>query len=138
MISVVIPVKDGGEILVRCLEAIASQDVAEEVEVIVVDSGSRDGSPRRARERGATVLEIPPHEFVHGGTRNRAIAEARGDLLVFISQDAVPVSSEWLAVLSAAAKSGDRVAGAYGRQTPHENARPPERFFLDLDRKSVV
>ena len=44
MISVVIPVKDGGADLMRCLEAIAHQRVDEEVEIVVVDSGSRDGS----------------------------------------------------------------------------------------------
>ena len=70
MISVVIPVKDGGADLVRCLEAISRQRVDDEVEVVVVDSGSRDGSAARARSLGARVQEIPAHEFNHGRTRN--------------------------------------------------------------------
>ncbi len=132
MISVVIPVKDGGDDLVRCLDGIAAQQVDEEVEVVVVDSGSTDGSPDVARAAGAVVHEIPADEFGHGRTRNLAIELARGELLVFTSQDAVAADAAWLAALAAGARSIPDAAGAYGRQLPHPDARPPERFFLDF------
>lgn len=131
MISVLIPVKDGGSDLVRCLQAIAAQKVEDEVEVVVVDSGSSDGSADRARELGATVHEIPASEFVHGATRNLAARLSNGDVLVFTTQDAVPATDHWLARL-VAALNGDDVVGAYGRQLPHEDATPPEQFFLDF------
>jgi GT2 family glycosyltransferase len=131
VISVLIPVKDGGSDLVRCLEAIAAQKVDDEVEVVVVDSGSNDGSPDRARELGAEVHEIPASEFVHGATRNLAAQLSRGEVLVFTTQDAVPVDDHWLARL-VLALDGEGVAGAYGRQLPHEDATPPEQFFLDF------
>ena len=57
---------------------------------------------------------------------------ARGDLVAFTSQDAVADDDRWLARLAAAARSGPDVAGAYGRQLSHVDARPPERFFLDF------
>ena len=63
MISIVIPVKDGGADLGRCLDGIAAQRVDQDVEVVVVDSGSTDGSPERARAAGAIVHEIRPEEF---------------------------------------------------------------------------
>jgi rhamnosyltransferase len=132
VISVVIPVKDGGADLERCLAGIAMQRVDEEVEVVVVDSGSTDGSPARARAAGARVHEIPAEEFGHGRTRNLGVELSRGDLVVFTSQDAVAHDDRWLALLAAAARSGPEVGGAYGRQLPHEHARPPERFFLDF------
>lgn len=132
MISVVIPVKDGGSDLVRCLEAIRRQQVDDEVEVVVVDSGSSDGSPERARRLGARVHEIPPHEFNHGHTRNLGAGLARGDVLVFTTQDAYAVDDSWLASLIAALHSRGDLAGAYGRQLPHHDARPPERYFLDF------
>ena len=133
MISVVIPVKDGGLDLVRCLQAIAAQRVEEEVEVVVVDSGSSDGSPARARGLGAHVVEIPAAEFTHGGSRNLGTAQARGDVVVFTTQDAYAADERWLATLVAPLREGDdRVAGVYGRQLPHTDAIPPERYFLDF------
>jgi rhamnosyltransferase len=131
VISVLIPVKDGGPDLIRCLQAIAGQTVEDEVEVVVVDSGSSDGSADRARELGATVHEIPASEFVHGATRNLAARLSSGDVLVFTTQDAVPATDHWLARL-VGALDGDGVVGAYGRQLPHEDATPPEQFFLDF------
>ena len=132
MISVVIPVKDGGPDLDRCLAGIAAQQVDDDVEVVVVDSGSVDGSPERARAAGALVHEIPAEEFGHGRTRNLGVELAGGELVVFTSQDAVAADDHWLARLAAAARSGAEVAGAYGRQLPHPDARPPEVFFLDF------
>ena len=132
MISVVIPVKNGGPDLGRCLAGVAMQQVDDEVEVVVVDSGSTDGSPERASAAGARVHEITAEEFGHGRTRNLGVELSRGDLVVFTSQDAVAHDDRWLALLAAAARSAPEVAGAYGRQLPHEDARPPERFFLDF------
>ncbi|MBA3382359.1 MAG: glycosyltransferase [Actinobacteria bacterium] len=132
MISVVIPVKDGGLDLVRCLEAILRQQVDEDVEVVVVDSGSSDGSAERARGLGARVHEILPEEFTHGGARNLGAELARGDVIVFTSQDAYAVDERWLAALVAPLRESATVAGVYGRQLPHEEAIPSERYFLDF------
>jgi GT2 family glycosyltransferase len=132
VISVVIPVKDGGADLVRCLEAVARQRIEEEVEVVVVDSGSRDGSAERAEGLGARVHSIPPREFHHGRTRNLGAGLARGDLLVFTSQDACAATDSWLDELTAHLRSEGTVAGVYGRQLPHESATPPERYFLEF------
>ena len=131
MISVLIPVKNGGTGLIRCLDGIASQEIDDEVEVVVVDSGSTDGSVERARGLGAQVHEIGPEQFVHGATRNLAARLSHGDMLVFTVQDAVPTDERWLAALVGALER-DGVAGAYGRQLPHEDASPPERFFLEF------
>ena len=115
----------------RCLGAIRAQALDHEPEVVVVDSGSTDGSVATAREYGARVLEIPPEEFDHGATRNLAAEAARGEVLVFISQDAEPVGDGWLAALTAPL-ADERVAGVYGRQVARPDAVPPEAFFLDF------
>ena len=96
---------------------------------MVVDSGSTDGSPERARAAGAVVHEIPPEEFGHGRTRNLGVELARGELVVFTSQDAVADDSGWLARLVAAARSGP---GRRGRVRPPapSSGRPAARALL--------
>ena len=132
MLSIVIPVKNGGPDLPRCLDGIAAQDVGEEVEVVVVDSGSSDGSAELAASRGALVHRIAPAEFDHGATRNLGASLARGDVLVFTSQDAYADDPAWLRTLTAPLREGAPPAGAYGRQIAHADAKPPERFFLEF------
>lgn len=131
MISVVIPVKNGGADLARCLDALARQRGAGDAEIVVVDSGSTDGSAEVARSHGAEVHEIPPEEFGHGRTRNLGASLARGEVLVFTSQDAYAADEGWLARLVEPLVR-ESVAGAYGRQLPHADATPPERYFLDF------
>ena len=132
MISVVIPVKNGGADLMRCLDAIARQKVDDEIEVVIVDSGSKDGSVDVARSHGARVHEIPSSEFGHGRTRNLGAGLARGETLVFTSQDAYAADETWLACLVRPLAADERVVGVYGRQLPHDDAAPPERYFLDF------
>jgi glycosyltransferase involved in cell wall biosynthesis len=132
VISVIIPVKDGGEGLRRCLDGIAGQRTSEDTETLVVDSGSSDGSQELARSRGARVLQVGASGFRHGATRNLAAAQARGQLLVFTTQDAYAADEHWLETLCAPLRADDDVAGVYGRQIPHADASPPERFFLEF------
>ncbi len=75
-ISVAIPVLNGERYLEEVLAAVRAQRVDQEVEIVVVDSGSRDRSLEIARAAGATVVEMPPEEFGHGRTRNLAVARS--------------------------------------------------------------
>ena len=76
VVSVVVPVKNGARYLAELLDAISRQRIDAAVEVLVVDSGSSDGSLDIARAAGARVIEIEPSEFGHGSTRNLAAGEA--------------------------------------------------------------
>ncbi len=58
--SVVIPVRDGEPLLRRVLDAVRDQG---ELELVVVDSGSTDGSLELARSLADVMVEIPPAEF---------------------------------------------------------------------------
>lgn len=131
-VSVVIPVKDGGDGLRRCLDAIVRQRLDDEVEIVVIDSGSQDDSLAIARAFGARVHEIPPERFNHGGTRNLGASLATGELLVFLSQDAEPHGTDWLRSLIDPMRRDPGIAGVYGRQIAHPDAKPPERFFLEF------
>jgi rhamnosyltransferase len=130
VISVVIPVLNGGADLRRCLAAIAQQEISAPVEIVVVDSGSTDGSVDAAQGLGATVVELPPGGFTHGGSRNAGCRASRGEVLVFTSQDAYADGPHWLAALVSPLAAGSSIAGTYGRQVAHEGATPPEQYFL--------
>ncbi|REK09321.1 MAG: glycosyltransferase [Acidobacteria bacterium] len=98
-VSIVIPTRDGGEVLRRCLEAIARQRLRNRFEVVCVDSGSSEEEIEAMRALGARVSRIAPEEFDHGATRDLGASSATGELLVFLNQDAVPVGDRWLAEL---------------------------------------
>lgn len=113
MISVIVRAKDEAPSIGRTLEILAGQRVDHEVEVIVVDSGSADGTPGIARRHGATVLEIPAESFTFGGALNTGCAAASGELCVALSAHAFPRDDGWLARLAGAMASAD-VACASG------------------------
>jgi rhamnosyltransferase len=133
LISVLIPVRNGGDQLGRCLGAIASQRIEDEVEVLVVDSGSTDDTVAVAEAHGARVHSIPAEEFHHGATRNIAVGLARGEILVWTTHDAYPENELWLDLLTAPLRAAEPdLAGVYGRQLAHHEATPPEKYFLDF------
>jgi len=119
-ISVIIPTLDGGRRFARLLASLQAQTVVPE-ELLVVDSGSEDGTPDLAGRYGATVLTISPRDFDHGGTRTLAARRASGDILLFMTQDAVPVDIHALENLMEPF-SDPRVAAVYGRQLPFPDA----------------
>lgn len=121
--SVLIPVKNGGALLGEVLDAVLAQSTPWPFEVIVVDSGSRDGSVECARQRGVRVEVIPAAEFGHGRTRNYLASLSRGDFLVFITQDARPADAHWLRHLVEGCNSAPDVAGAFGPHRAHPGAR---------------
>src|SRR5215210_8463367 len=119
-VSVVIPVKNGGPLLADVLAAVRAQG---DVELIVTDSGSTDGSADVARAAGAEVIEIAPEEFGHGRTRNLAAERSSGELICFLTQDAVPEPG-WLEAYREAFELGPRVGAAYGPHLPFADTSP--------------
>lgn len=119
-VSVVIPVLEGARYLEQVLEAVQSQG---EVELLVIDSGSQDGSRSIARSRGAAVVEIERSTFGHGRTRNLGAELTSGELICFLTQDAIPVQG-WLAAYQEAFDLAPRVGAAFGPHLPHPETSP--------------
>jgi rhamnosyltransferase len=95
-VTVAIPVLNGGALFEQLLEAVRSQRVERPVELLVADSGSSDGSRARAEAAGARIVDVPPGEFSHGGTRNLLAREATGTHVAFLTQDSIPADERWL------------------------------------------
>jgi glycosyltransferase involved in cell wall biosynthesis len=128
VVTVAIPVLNGARYLDEVLSAVRAQELDDgrELEILVIDSGSTDGSLDIARRHGARIHEIPKSEFSHGGTRNLAMRLARGDHVAFITQDATPAHSRWLASLLNGFDKADDVALVFG---PH-HARPDASHMI--------
>lgn len=131
LISVVVPTYNAGPEFERLLDGISAQRGDFDVEVVVVDSGSTDGTVERARRHGATVHSIPKGEFNHGGSRNLGISLARGEYVALTVQDAVPLDGNWLAAMVRDFEEDERVAGVYGRQVPRAKSGVLSRVVVN-------
>ena len=87
--SVVIPVYNTEEWLPACLDSVLAQTQSE-IEVILVDDGSTDGSldiERTYAERDARIRVLRQQNLRQGTARNRGLAEARGEFVYFMDSD---------------------------------------------------
>lgn len=89
-LSVVVPVKDGAEVLRRSLEALHRSELPRSRwELIVVDDGSADESPRVGAELADRVVEVPNGPRGPAAARNLGVQEARAPVVVFVDADVV-------------------------------------------------
>ena len=114
------PVKDGARYLAEVLAALAREAVDE---VLVIDSGSRDGSVEIARGAGVEVLEIAPADFGHGRTRNLGAERTSAEIVAFLTQDATPVPG-WRAALLEAFALDPRIGAVFGPHLPRPDTSP--------------
>jgi len=126
--SIIILTKNGGGNFPRLLENIYSQKYDGTFEVIMIDSGSTDGTLQAAAGHPVRLLQIAPEQFHHARTRNLGAGMALGKYLVFITQDALPLTDQWLQQLISAF-SNPEVGMVVGRQIPWDHVKPPEKFF---------
>ncbi|MBW2708390.1 MAG: glycosyltransferase family 2 protein [Deltaproteobacteria bacterium] len=129
-VSIIIPTLNGGKIFAECLDAIGQQDYAGPIQLIVIDSGSADGTVARAEKAGALVKRIDPKQFHHAWTRNEGVSLAGFDPVVLMVQDAVPCSDQWLGGMVRALKESG-AAAAFAAQIPHADATPYARFATE-------
>src|SRR5260370_10015594 len=88
--SVVIPVKNGCGTIGACLEGILAQNLRDHLEIIVIDSGSTDGTLELLARYPVQVHQISPEEFNHGETRNLGARLAQAQFVAMVAQDPRP------------------------------------------------
>jgi glycosyltransferase involved in cell wall biosynthesis len=110
-VSVVIRAKDEADSIGHTIDLLHRQTI--ESELIVVDSGSTDATREIARERGATVIEIPAATFTFGGALNTGTEAATAPIVVALSAHAFPKHDRWLEAM-VGAFDHPRVACAVG------------------------
>lgn len=129
--SIVIRARNEAQHIGKVLDAIASQKTDGEVETILIDTASTDGTPDIARRHNARVISIAPEQFSWGYALNLGAYHARHAHIVNLSAHAVPADPHWLTYLLAPFADA-RVAGVFGRQLAIDHADPFEAVELDL------
>ena len=125
-ISIIIPVYNGADKLERCLESIIKQDYRD-IEIIVVDDGSKDDSFKIMKEYADKDDRIIALHKENGGvssTRNKALDIATGDYVQFVDvDDWLPFDSSKLMLRAMIENDVDMVAGDFYRVTGENTSR---------------
>jgi rhamnosyltransferase len=94
LVSAVIRAKDRAGTIRDAISSVKCQTIP--VEVIVVDSGSRDSTPQIAQEMGARVLPIPADTFTYGRAINTGVAAASAEYVLILSAHCALPGPRWL------------------------------------------
>jgi rhamnosyltransferase len=127
-VSIIILTKNAGQNFAPLLQHISTQKFDGLYEVLVIDSGSTDDTLKTAKEFPVKITQIEPQAFHHGKTRNLGAELSSGRILVYITQDALPINNDWLGKLTDNLENPN-VAMIIGRQIPWQTTKPPEKFF---------
>ena len=98
-------------------------------EVILVDSGSTDGTLAIAAQYPVKIVNIQPEAFTFGRSLNMGIAASSGDLVVITSAHCYPLYPDWLEQLTKPFED-DAVALCYGKQRGGNANHYSERQFF--------
>lgn len=135
-ISLIIPTLNAETDILHLLSALKNQTRVPD-EILVIDSSSDDRTIEIVHEDGiAKTIVIPREEFDHGATRHKALLETSGEYVLFMTQDAIPDSDEFIENLIKPF-CDDEVALVSGRQKPKADARRFEQLVREYNYPTV-
>lgn len=114
-ISVIIRCRNEVVHIGKLLEGILSQDYTDDIEIIVVDSGSDDGTIEVISKYPVKLISILPEQFSFGYALNVGCKLATGDILLFASAHVYPVYNNWIQSIANYFESPE-IGLVYGRQ----------------------
>lgn len=128
-ITVFIPTYFGEEYLDDLFKMVFRQKIDKAYEVLVYDTSSKDKTPKIIEEyakkyKNMRHKTITKEEYGHGKTRAAAAHDAKGDIVVYLSQDAVPAHDRWLYEITKPFEISPRIIGVMGKQDPRPKTFP--------------
>lgn len=136
IVSVVVPVRNGGDALRTLVDALERQTMPrDDFEVLVADDGSTDGATADIATVDGRLRVLPGPPANPYAARNRAAREARGEILAFCDADCEPVP-EWLEAGAAALRGAELAAGLVRFVSPRRSvwALLDMETFLDQEK----
>ena len=127
-VDVIIPAYHPGKEFATLIKRLEKQSVP--IHRIIV-MNTEESMWNKEWEKLSDVMEIhhlAKSEFDHGGTRARAAELSDADVMIFMTQDAMPVDRELLAELLKALEQDENIAAAYARQLPNAECSFVERY----------
>lgn len=96
-VDIIIPTCNGGDRFAALLDELDNQDYGGSLGVILVDSGSEDDTLKIASwHECVSVVKISKEEFSHSYARNLGAEYSKADILLFMTQDAIPIGRDWV------------------------------------------
>ena len=137
-VDVIIPVYRPDEKLNRLLVALETQTILPGKIILVHTGEALPGEPDYSAYDNVVLRIIDPKEFDHGGTRNLGATLSEAEVMVFMTQDAVPADDYLLERLTETmsrevAERGVEIAAVYARQLPYEDCRAVERYIREFN-----
>lgn len=123
-VTIILLTKNGERYLDEVLTQVLAQKTDYPYEVMAIDSGSTDQTLVILRRYPVRVERIATEQFNHGETRNLGARLARGQFVVYLTQDATPANNRWLHHLVAPFQEIDGLAAVFSRHQPRENCNP--------------
>ncbi|MGH7369322.1 MAG: glycosyltransferase family 2 protein [Candidatus Methylomirabilaceae bacterium] len=128
-VSIVIRTKNEQRFIGQVLEKVFSQTYREPFEVLVLDSGSTDGTVDIVGRFPVRLYRTDPRTFSYGRALNYGAVHATGEHLVHLSGHCIPGDSSWLGKLTALLED-PAVVATFGRQEPLIGINPFEELEL--------
>ena len=117
-ISLIIPTYNAEAYLPALLERLTQQTIS--FELIIIDSSSTDDTLKIAQNYTEHIMSIKKESFDHGGTRTQAAKYATGEIVIFLTQDALPYDNTSIEKIVSLFEN-EAIGAAYGRQLPYDN-----------------
>jgi rhamnosyltransferase len=133
--TVFIPTYNGEKYLRPILKSIFEQQVNFRYEVLIIDSGSTDKTLSiihsfEKKNKNLRLVEIDNADFGHGKTRNYAAKISKGELIVYLSHDAVPSNKHWLYEMTKPFDLNEKIVGVVGKQVPRPKCVPLLKYEI--------
>ena len=139
MISIVIPVYNVAAYLKQCVESV--QKLTCDVEILLIDDGSTDGSGELCDELAKTDSRIRVIHQSNSGlsaARNTGICNSTGEYILFLDSDDFLDLAETEKVLSCCSSGADVIVGLYRNYYTHQNSYTPENSPALLEVNGLI